>query len=64
MEKLLIIMPLFNRGKYLNQAIESVVQQTFENWELVIVDDSSTDSSLKIAKQYKDRKNITILEKK
>jgi len=57
-------MPLFNRGKYLNQAIESVVQQTFENWELVIVDDSSTDSSLKIAKQYKDRKNITILEKK
>lgn len=60
--KLLVIMPLYNRGKYVREAIESVLQQTHKNLELVIVDDCSTDNSLEVAKQYKDRENVTILE--
>jgi glycosyltransferase involved in cell wall biosynthesis len=62
MKKLLVIMPLYNRGKYLEYAIESVVQQTYKNWELVIIDDCSTDNSLEIAKQYSHLDNVTILE--
>lgn len=55
-------MPLYNRGKYLEYAIESVVQQTYKNWELVIIDDCSTDQSLEIAKQYEHLDNVTVLE--
>jgi len=62
MEKLLVIMPLYNRSKYVREAIESVLQQTHKDLELIIVNDCSTDNSLEIAKQYKDRDNITILE--
>lgn len=44
-----IIMPLYNYGKYLSSAINSVKQQTYPFWELIIVDDCSTDDSYDIA---------------
>ena len=47
-----IIMPRHNAGKFIEQAIQSVQHQTFENWELLICDDRSVDSSIDIAKQY------------
>ena len=40
-----IIMPLYNAESYVSEAIESVRSQTFEDWELIVVDDCSTDSS-------------------
>lgn len=40
-----VIMPSFNTGKYIKQSIESVMAQTYQNWELLIVDDCSTDST-------------------
>ena len=49
-----IIMNCFNSEKYLSQAIESVIAQTFGNWELVFWDNQSTDSSSKILKSYED----------
>jgi glycosyltransferase involved in cell wall biosynthesis len=47
-----VIMPVYNGDKYIEIAINSVQSQSFEDWELIIVDDGSIDNSLKIATQY------------
>ena len=46
-----VIMPAYNAEKYILQSIESVIQQTYSNWELIIVDDGSTDGTAKIIKR-------------
>ena len=52
-----IIMPCYNQGKYLSEAIESVITQNYDNWELIIVDDGSTDNSSEVAKHYVEKDN-------
>lgn len=52
MVKVSIIMPCFNCGKYLDDAFKSVLAQTFDDWELIFINDGSTDDSLKIAQGY------------
>ncbi|AFY54529.1 glycosyl transferase [Rivularia sp. PCC 7116] len=47
-----IVIPVYNREDYLKIAIESVLRQTFNNFELIIWDDGSTDKSVEIASQY------------
>lgn len=47
-----IIMPSFNNGKYLNDSINGVINQTYQNWELLIIDDCSIDESVSIIKKY------------
>ena len=47
-----IILCTYNRAKYLNDCINSVIHQTFENWELVIVDDGSEDNSFELIQPY------------
>ncbi|MEK7528000.1 MAG: glycosyltransferase family A protein [Patescibacteria group bacterium] len=47
-----VYMPVFNAAPYLSQAIESILNQTYSNFEFIIVDDASTDSSWKIIKSY------------
>jgi len=54
-EKLIsIIMPVYNAERFIKESIASVVNQIYVNWELVIVDDGSTDSSLEIAESFID----------
>lgn len=48
-----VIMPVYNAQKYLSQAIASILNQTYQNFELIIVDDASTDNSWNIIQQYK-----------
>jgi|TARA_R110002167_G_scaffold269817_2_gene476336 glycosyltransferase involved in cell wall biosynthesis len=61
MNKILVIIPIYNREKYLKKAIDSVLNQTHKNFELVLVDDASTDKSLEICKQYENLDNVTLL---
>lgn len=49
-----IIMPSWNTAKWIGESIESVINQTYSNWELIIVDDCSTDNTEEIVKVYKD----------
>lgn len=49
-----VIMPVYNGEKYLKQSIESVIQQTYKDWELIIVNDCSTDKSRDIMQSYAD----------
>lgn len=49
-----VIMPTYNSEKYLSAAIDSILAQTFKNFELLIIDDMSTDNTRSIVKQYKD----------
>jgi glycosyltransferase involved in cell wall biosynthesis len=57
--KVSVIIPTFNRAHTLERAINSVKAQTFKQFELIIVDDGSTDNTAKLLKQYKDIKIIT-----
>jgi glycosyltransferase involved in cell wall biosynthesis len=50
-----IVTPVYNAEKYLDECIESVLAQTFDNWEYIIVNNCSTDNSLEIARQYAKR---------
>ncbi|MCR8968935.1 glycosyltransferase family 2 protein [Facklamia sp. 7083-14-GEN3] len=47
-----IIIPLFNSEKYIKETLESIINQKFQNFEIIVVDDGSTDSSAKIIKEF------------
>ena len=55
-----IIMPVYNSDAFLEDTIKCVLKQTYQNWELVIVNDGSTDNSQKIINAYKTEKVISI----
>ena len=59
-----IYIPCRNYGNFLRQSVESVFRQTYNNWELIIIDEGSTDNSLSIAKdlQIKNPNKITLIE--
>lgn len=52
--KFSIIIPTYNRAVFLPKAIESVLSQTYTDWELIIVDDGSTDNTKDVVSQYSD----------
>lgn len=56
-----IITTSYNYAEYISQTIESVLAQTFSDWELIIVDDASRDNSVEIIKKYCDDKRIKLI---
>jgi len=50
-----VVTPFFNTGEFLTECIESVLRQTYHNWEYILVDNQSTDGSNEIAKSYASR---------
>ncbi len=59
--KISIIVPVYNVEKYLNECLDSLLNQTFKNFEVIIVNDGSSDDSFLICKQYADKDNRFIL---
>jgi len=55
-----IILPNYNSAKYLSETIDSVISQTFKNWELIIIDDNSNSETKEVLKRYEDHPNIEI----
>lgn len=58
--KLSFIIPVYNTGKYIKKCIDSIYCQKIVDYEIIIVDDGSTDDSLKILQEYKGKANIFI----
>ena len=55
-KKVSVLMTVYNTSKFLKRAINSVINQTYKNFELIIVDDCSTDNSKKIIEKIKNNK--------
>jgi len=60
--KISIVLPTYNGEKWLELSIQSVINQTIKNWELIIVNDCSTDNTLKIANSFAEKDSrITVI---
>lgn len=65
MVKISIILPNYNTGKYLSRCLDSLINQTFQDIEIILIDDGSTDNSVRIMKKYAATDSrIKILEQK
>ncbi|MBD5165662.1 glycosyltransferase family 2 protein [Helicobacter sp.] len=63
-KKVGIIVPIYNVEKYLRQCLESIIHQTYKSLEILLINDGSTDSSLRIAKEYAQKDSrIIIIDK-
>lgn len=61
MEKVSVIMPCYNDGKYIKEAIESIKKQTYPSWELIIIDDGSDDEeTVRIIEEICDQRIIVL----
>ncbi|EGR3199044.1 glycosyltransferase family 2 protein, partial [Vibrio parahaemolyticus] len=56
-----VIMPCYNGEQYIRESIESVLQQTYKNWELIIIDDASNDNSVMIVNDFLNDSRIKLL---
>lgn len=54
-----VIIPNYNHEPYLNERIDSVLNQTFQDFEIIILDDNSTDNSVKIIETYKNQEKVS-----
>lgn len=61
MVKFSVILPNYNHSKYLKKRIESIVNQTFSDFELIILDDCSSDDSRIIIEEYRDHPKVSVL---
>ena len=61
--KISVIIPVYNVEKYLKKCIDSILNQTFQDFEIIFIDDGSTDKSLKILEEYNNRDNRFIILK-
>ena len=57
-----VILPNYNKEKFLEEAINSVIVQTYKNWHLYIIDDNSSDNSEEIIDKFSNLKNVTIIK--
>ena len=64
-DKVTVVTPTWNSAKYIRETIKSVQEQTYRNWEMVIVDDCSTDNTVEVIKEIaKADSRIRLIEQK
>ncbi|MBS3989569.1 MAG: glycosyltransferase family 2 protein [Dethiobacter sp.] len=56
-----VLLPSFNGGSYLAEALASVFQQTYPSWQVIVIDDASTDNSISAAKDYLADHRVTLI---
>ena len=56
-----VIVPNYNYSRYLNSRIDSILAQTFSDYELILLDDASTDDSAQVLEQYGGNEHVTHL---
>ncbi len=57
-----VLIANYNNGKFIDEAIKSIINQTYTNWEIIIVDDASTDNSVQVLEKYRSDKRIKIYQ--
>ena len=62
--KVSVIMPVYNSGKYLKKAVESILNQSDERLELILVDDGSTDGSANVCDDYALKDSRVVVDRK
>lgn len=65
MDKISVIVPVFNAGPFLEKCLQTIVNQTYDNLEIILVNDGSTDGSAKICEDYRLKDSrIKLIHKK
>ncbi|WP_278963157.1 glycosyltransferase family 2 protein [Alistipes senegalensis] len=60
-----IVIPTYNAAKFIGFAIESIIRQTYTDWELIVVDDCSTDDTATVVESYrKEDERIKLIRRK
>src|SRR5688572_28821121 len=60
-----VVTPFYNTAEYVGECIESVLAQTYQNWDYVLVDNKSTDGSAEIAQRYAEKdKRLRVIQNK
>jgi len=59
-----VILTSYNHGQWLRESIESVLGQTYRNWEMILIDNGSTDNSLLVVEEYRSHPQITVIQYK
>lgn len=61
MIKISFVVTVYNKEKTLERCLNSIINQTYDNYEIIIIDDGSTDSSSDIIKRYKENEKIKVI---
>lgn len=64
MTKISIIIPMYNEQRYIARCLESLSNQSYQDFEIILIDDGSKDDTVKIAKTFENKFNLTILQQK
>lgn len=62
--KISVIIPVYDVEKYIRKCLESAINQTYKNLEIIVVNDGTKDNSMKIVEEYLGDKRIKIINKK